>query len=441
MHLRETFALGLRRRHRIAGTMRFQRPGGRVNQYGSGSISVAPLRRLIQAGIISLGLIVVNPAALVAYADTSTLHDVPPAPALDGTDSFMGMPVGSQVRVKCTDPAIELNNAKLLAITTNTITVASINGERFTLPKESTEVGVPVNWQRTTSVLDEDKPRPRHGGWVWVLCLFVLAGVGAGAWSLLIRRREVEAEAGKPIGNIGKFKLATAGADSGVPAAPPAPQEGLHSDAIEDLIETRCYGTAIERLEQEIKLKPDEFPLRLQLLKVYSIVSNRKQMDRVWHQIEFHPKFSEKQKREAGAIFSTSNEKEHAAPSTVPAQPATPQTVAAQTIAAQTKAAQVAASQAAVAAAAAAHAAAVKAVAAPITTATTKGASGVTTSTEPTPIVATSTQAAAPAKATAAEAVATKPSAPAKAAKQKKAAATKSAPARGPAALSPHKSG
>jgi hypothetical protein len=438
MHLRETFALGLRRRQRIAGTMRFQHPGGRVNQCGSGSISVAPLRRLIQAGIISLGLIVVNPAALVAYADISTLHDVPPAPALDGTDSFMGMPVGSQVRVKCTDPAIELNNAKLLAITTNTITVASINGERFTLPKESTEVGVPVNWQRTTSVLDEDKSRPRHGGWGWVLCLFVLAGVGAGAWSWLIRRREVEAEAGKP---IGKFKLATAGADSGVAAAPPAPQEGLHSDAIEDLIETRCYGTAIERLEQEIKLKPDDFPLRLQLLKVYSIVSNRKQMDRVWHQIEFHPKFSEKQKQEAGAIFSTSKEKEHAAPSTVPAQPATPQTAAAQTIAAQTKAAQVAASQAAVAAAAAAHAAAVKVVAAPIVAATTKGASGVTTSTEPTPIVATSTQAAAPAKATAAEAVATKPEVPVKAAKQKKAAATKSAPARRPTALSPQKSG
>lgn len=52
-------------------------------------------------------------------------------------------------------------------------------------------------------------------------------------------------------------------------------------------------------LEKQIKQKPDDFKPRLQLLKIYVVIDNRKQADRVIHQIEFHPRLTTEQKQEA----------------------------------------------------------------------------------------------------------------------------------------------
>jgi hypothetical protein len=249
----------------------------------------------------------------------------------------MGAPVGTFVRVKCTAPAIELNNAKLLAVTETTITIASAKGERFTLPKEATVVEAPVNWQRTTTVVNEQPPRSEMGSRGWILLLLLLLCAGVAAWFWLARRREADTEVGErttPRAAARSFRAATRPSRAeGRPfhaearpfhaEAPPQPKAELESDSVEKLIENRRYGTAIERLEQQIKLKPDEYELKLLLLKAYSLIENSKQVDRVVRQIELHPAFSPEQKRRARETISASKNNERAAAQPVAARPAT----------------------------------------------------------------------------------------------------------------------
>lgn len=235
----------------------------------------------------------------------------------------MGVRIGSRVRVKCTAPAIELNNAVLVAVTQTTITVASANGDRFNLPKEATVIEAPVDWQRTTTITDDQqKPaRGRHSGWGWVLLLLVPAGAAAAGWVWLARRREAESAEGesfKPGKSPATGRLVLTAAPA--PSEPKASAAAPISDTIEALVESRCYGTAIERLEEQIKLKPEEFSLRLQLLNVYVIIGNRKQVDRVFHQIEFHPGFSAEQKEKARQSFTSSKDKA-GKPAPLPAAP------------------------------------------------------------------------------------------------------------------------
>ena len=267
----------------------------------------------------------------------------------------MGAPVGAFVRVKCTAPAIELNNAKLLAVTKTTITIASAKGERFTLPKEATVVEAPVNWQRTTTVVNEQPPRSEKGSRSWILLLLLLPVLGVAAWFRLARRREAETEVGgrtTPRAAARSVRAATRPSRAeGRPFhaearpfhadAPPQPKAELESDSVEKLIENRRYGTAIEHLERQIKLKPDEYELKLQLLKVYSLIENSKQVDRVLRQIEFHPAFSPEQKQRARETVSASKDKERAAtqpaatqPQPAAARPATTQSATTQSAAA-----------------------------------------------------------------------------------------------------------
>ncbi len=392
--------------------------GSRSLPKRAGIISFQALVRIVAA---ILGFVFLDPAAPLVRADPPAVVESLPNSALDQTDSFMGMRVGDHVRLKCTEPEIELNNARLLAITKTTVVVSSATGERYTLPKTATTFEPPVNWKRTTTVFDDRANHSGHHAGAWFLLLFVLVAAGAGAgWFWFVRRQEsgsgtgsggltgikiatTSARAGK---SSEKFKLSPISAQADLADAPAsAARAGFESDSVEDLIETRRYGTAIERLEQQIKTAPDDFKLRLQLLKVYAIVSNRKQIDRVMHQIEFHPNFSAGQKREASLVVATSKEKEQAvvqaaaaqsvAPPASAAQPATtqtetsqPQTVPATTTppapaqpteaqirAAEMKAAQARIAQEAIAEAAAAHAAALKAKAAQAAQASTPQAS------------------------------------------------------------------
>jgi hypothetical protein len=245
-------------------------------------------------------LIGLPPAPLIDPAAAPSSDRSPPAVAAE-TDSFMGMRVGDHVRVKCAESGIELNNARLLAITKTSITVASVNGERFTLSRDSTELGAPLNWKRTTSVFGDDPPlRSSHRGAGWVLLLLVLSGAGVGGWFWVARRREA-----KP----GRRAMPAAPVRQIPAEVPPPPKAESEFCAIENLIETRCYGTAIERLEQQIKLRPDEFKVRLQLLKVYSTIANRTQVERVLRQIEFHKHFSAEQKLEASQTISPTRDK------------------------------------------------------------------------------------------------------------------------------------
>jgi hypothetical protein len=377
----------------------------------AGILSFQALVRII---VTVMGLVFLDPAAPLAKADPPAVVESLPNSALDQTDSFMGMRVGDHVRLKCTDPEIELNNAKLLAITKTTVVVSSATGERYTLQKAATTFEPPVNWKRTMTVFNDQANRSSHHAGAWFLLLFILVAAGAGGgWFWFVRRQESESGAGSK-GSIGikisttsakagksseKFKLTPVLATADLAAAPAsAARAGFESDSIDDLIETRRYGTAIELLEQQIKTAPNEFKLRMQLLKVYAIVSNRKQMDRVMHQIEFHPNFSAEQKREAGLVAASTKEKEPAAiqapatqpvtspapeaqPATAPAEISQPQTVPAATAppapaqptvaqirAAEMKAAQARIAQEAIAEAAAAHAAAMKAKAAQAST-------------------------------------------------------------------------
>jgi hypothetical protein len=281
------------------------------------------------------------------------ITDPPAAPPKSDTDSFMGMPVGSHVRVTCTAPAIELNNARLLAISKTTITVTSVTGERYVLPRESTEVTDPVNWKRTTGMVNQPPPPPKHtAGWIW-LPLFLLAAAGFAGWLWVVRKSDGEGKDGLPVAGpsrkTGSIKVRSArgrlvlsappGAAGGhmnmaaapMPSrpAPPAAPSGGASEGIEDLIESRCYGTAIEKLEQQIKQRPDDFKPRLQLLKIYVIIDNRKQVDRVLHQIEFHQRLTADQKQEARACLpgnGKSNEARERNATPAPAPTPTPST-------------------------------------------------------------------------------------------------------------------
>jgi predicted negative regulator of RcsB-dependent stress response len=373
---------------------------------------IISFQALVHIVLAILGFVFLDLAAPCVKADPPTVVESLPNSALDQTDSFMGMRVGDHVRLKCTEPEIELNNAKLLVITKTTVVVSSATGERFTLPKVATTFEAPVNWKRTMTVYDDQTNHSSHHAGGWFLLLFILVAAGAGAgWFWFVRRQESESQTGsrgltgikiattsaKAGNSSGKFKLSPISAQADLAAAPAsAARAGLESDSVEDLIETRRYGTAIEHLEQQIKTAPDDFRLRMQLLKVYVIVSNRKQIDRVMHQIEFHPNFSAEQKREANLVVASSKEKEptavHApatqsgtspvttaqpapsqietsqlspAPTAPPTPPAPAQPTEAQIRAAEMKAAQARIAQEAIAEAVAAHAAAMKAKAAP----------------------------------------------------------------------------
>lgn len=211
----------------------------------------------------------------------------------------MGIRPGASVRVVCTDPAIELNNAKLLGINKTTLVVSSANGERFELPKSATILSDPVNWERTTGVLPDPAQAKNSGRGGW-LVLLVLAGGGIGAGIYLAVRRAPETStAAAP-----KIKLSASGspATAAPGASAPAARPSAASDAIEQLIESRCYGTAIEKLEEQIRSQPNDFKPRLQLLKIYHTIGNAKQTDRVRFQIETHKEFSAEQKEEAHKI-------------------------------------------------------------------------------------------------------------------------------------------
>jgi hypothetical protein len=241
----------------------------------------------------------------------------------------MGMPVGAFVRVKCTDPAIDLNNARLVAITESNITIASANGERYDLPKSATTVAAPMNWQRTASVGGEDpaRSRPRHGGGGAILVLLALAVAGAAGWFWVGRRREGGDEKTSKTAPIrtAPSKIITLSATPRTAltavAASPAPQMESNADAIDSLIENRCYGTAVEKLEQQIRQSPDDFKIRMQLLKVYiAIGDSLKHVDRVARQINTNPNFTRQQKDEAAAV-ANSQRKERSVPAPAVAAP------------------------------------------------------------------------------------------------------------------------
>jgi hypothetical protein len=293
-----------------------------------GRIRFASFRRWLQSGMLLpvLAAFFAAPQTLRADPPLPAISDPAPAAAKDDGQSFMGMRVGSFVRVNCTAPEIELNNARLVAVGDATITVASSTGERYILPRDSTVLSRPVNWRRTSGMMSPPTPRRKAPlGWtVWPLLLLVGAGAVILFW--MGRRREAQVEGdGQPAAPTrtrritavtaptGKGRLVLSAAPQPATSrfsltAPPSaatPATSLErdseseSDGIEDLIETRRYGTAIERLEKQIKLQPDDFKPRLQLLKIYVIIDNHKQVDRVLHQIEFHRHFSAEQKLEA----------------------------------------------------------------------------------------------------------------------------------------------
>src|SRR5262249_32973256 len=148
------------------------------------------------------------------------------------------------------EPEIELNNAKLLAITKTTVIVSSTTGERYTLPKEATTFEPPVNWKRTTTIFNDQNNHSHHaGGLGWFVLLLLLAGAGGGGWFWYQRKREGESESGgRPLivttkgvvpAGTGKFKLTPLATRSDL-APSSAPGKGsLESDSIDDLIETR----------------------------------------------------------------------------------------------------------------------------------------------------------------------------------------------------------
>jgi hypothetical protein len=254
-------------------------------------------------------------------ANAPAIPDAPPAPMLEETDSFMGAPVGATVRVKCTAPRMELNNARLLAVTRTDITVVSANGERFVLPKDATTIESPVAWQRTLTVQGDARPRSGQGIGRPILVLVWLAGAAAAVWFWRTRRAEPEPERIRhrrpaPAPVSGKIRLSTVTAPAAtaqdVVAAPPAAtplDTESDGDVIEDLIKSRCYGTALEKVSQQIRLQPDEFRRRLQLLRVYVAIGDSKQMDRVLHEIQAHPGFSAEQKGQAAQAVPASRRK------------------------------------------------------------------------------------------------------------------------------------
>jgi hypothetical protein len=336
MHVRQPVACRSRREPGFAGHVKGAHSSpdnGRGHLQMNGGYSC---RRLVQTVVVMLGLIVPGSLGIVTHAAPPTIQDPPLAPPLEETDSYMGVHIGSRVRVKCTAPAIELNNATLVAITPTTITVASANGDRFHLPKETTVIESPVDWQRTTSITDNQQPAPRskHSSWGWVVFLLLPAGAAAAGWFWLARRRATEEESqpfkplksstgGRPASpGSGRLVLTAAPAPSPDPEAPVKTAQPV-SDNIDALVESRCYGTAIERLEEQIKTKPREFALRLQLLNVYAIIGNRKQVDRVLHQIEFHPDFTAEEKLKARQSIAASKDKS-GKPAPLPAAPGQP---------------------------------------------------------------------------------------------------------------------
>jgi hypothetical protein len=109
---------------------------------------------------------------------------------LNETNSFMGMLLGSEVRVKCTEPAVDLNHATLLALTPSNITVATATLDKFILPRDSTIVGAPVVWQATQTVI---APRSTPRVLVFALTGLLVAGAGAGVF-VWLRRRRLEEE-------------------------------------------------------------------------------------------------------------------------------------------------------------------------------------------------------------------------------------------------------
>ena len=159
-----------RRRTLVAGRNRLQ-----VEQLWRQARRVAAGRVRIHTIALLLSLVLLPPAIPAACAGSQrTLQDAPAAPPLEESESFMGVPIGTFVRVKCTAPEIELNNARLLAVTKTTITVASVNGERFNLPKATTLVSDPVNWQRTAGITGQAPPPPRRRKARWLLPVALL---------------------------------------------------------------------------------------------------------------------------------------------------------------------------------------------------------------------------------------------------------------------------
>jgi hypothetical protein len=314
MHSCRHCASRSRRRPGIAKEVRSLAPPPRPGDCGGVACETqsGSFRRLTATTVLLLVLLISSSTVVVVQGTPPTIQDPPLAPPVEETDSFMGVHIGSLVRVKCTAPPIELNNATLIAVTRTTITVASSNGDRFHLPKESTVIEAPVNWQRTTTITNDQQrpPRSAKSGWSWMWFLLLPAGAGAAGWFWLARRREA-AEGETETVNVKKSpargRLVLAAAPPPATALPNRAE--TVSDTIDALVESRCYGTAIERLEEQIKLKPDEFALRLQLLNVYTIIGNRKQVDRVLHQIEFHPDFSAEQKEKARQSLATSKDK------------------------------------------------------------------------------------------------------------------------------------
>lgn len=126
-------------------------------------------------------------AKIEALPDASSQ---PASPPLTDENSFMGIRVGAEVRAKCTDPAVDVNHAKLQAVTPDTVIVVTATLDKFVLPKANTTLGSPVIWEVTRTVTATDS----HSLFFWVIIVLAFTGIVAGSVCFWRWRQKVQDE-------------------------------------------------------------------------------------------------------------------------------------------------------------------------------------------------------------------------------------------------------
>lgn len=143
------------------------------------------MKTFLLAGLLCIWMVASSSAQTQADNQTSALL---PGPQKNEAGSFMGMTIGSEIRAKCTDPAVDLNHARLLAVTAASITVTTSGLDELVLPREKTTVGPPVNWQVTRTVSTN-----RSTGWI-IGCLLLITLAGSLAVGIYVWRSWRNAE-------------------------------------------------------------------------------------------------------------------------------------------------------------------------------------------------------------------------------------------------------